>query len=139
MKTKLYKEIVKINLAAKNCVNNNNEEWLTRHNEALDYIESQYLPHGSGIDSGCTINRDKTTTNKIVIDSSYHLMDDNGFYDGWLDFQVIVEPSLAFETDITIKGRFSDRNYKYEGHRDYLLEIFDHCLHQEIDHLELYR
>ena len=139
MEKKLYEQIAGLVIARKNCETSNNEEWLARHDEALDYIESQILPSGSGIDSGCTIDRDKSTENKIVINSSFHLMDDCGFYDGWMDFRVVVTSSLLFGACVDVKGRFSDRNYKYSGHKEYLQDVFDNCLNGSVNTEELYR
>jgi hypothetical protein len=45
------------------------------------------LPHGSGIDCDWQIE-DKG--NYIRCDNSYHVMNDTGYYIGWLDFSVIV-------------------------------------------------
>jgi hypothetical protein len=136
MNKKLYAQIITLTTALQNCDKSGNEEWGTVHSEALDYIENNILPHGSGIDSGCTIDRD-STENKLVINSSFHLMDENGYYDGWMDFKVIITPSLQFGACVNVKGRFSDQNYKYDGHRDYLQEQFDYCLNCEFDGTEL--
>ena len=52
---------------------------------------------------------EKSNRNKITINSFYHVMDDNGFYDGWIDFQVIITPDLQHGIDLQIKGKFSNR------------------------------
>ena len=50
--------------------------------EKMDKLDrlSSLLPSGSGIDSGCTIDEEKSTGNKIVIHSAFLHMNENGFY-----------------------------------------------------------
>jgi len=103
-----------------------NKEWEDKHGDILDSIE-KILPRGSGIDSGTTIDREKTTRSKIVLNTSYHHMDTNGYYDGWTEHTVIVTPSFD-GIDIRITGR--NRN----DIKDYLHEIFDHALSQQVNY-----
>ena len=59
----------------------------------LDELETtltDILPHGSGIDAAWRIERKKNGS--IVASSSYHGMNENGFYDGWQDFSVTIYP-----------------------------------------------
>ena len=67
------------------------------------------LPHGSGFDSGCKINLNRSTPDKVVIDFSYHHMDSMGGYIGWTNHELIIEPSLVhgFVMDIT-SGNYDD-------------------------------
>jgi len=80
------------------------------------------LPHGSGIDSDWGLS-EKSNPNKIILYNSYHCMNENGMYDGWIDFTVTVTPSLIHDYDIKVTGNFSQRNYKYSDIKDYLAQI----------------
>ena len=75
--------------------------------EKMDKLDelSKLLPSGSGIDSGCAIDEEKSTKNKIVIHSSFHHLDNNGFYCGWSNFDVIVTPDLLHDFNLKIVGR----------------------------------
>jgi len=46
------------------------------------------LPHGSGIDSDWRIVVKKNGA--VYVFGSYHQMDENGMYNGWVDFTVII-------------------------------------------------
>jgi hypothetical protein len=58
-------------------------------------------------------------------------MDNNGYYDGWLDFSVIVKPSLEFGFDMRIVGRRHQRSLESLGLDDYLYDIFSEALDKE--------
>jgi len=108
-----------IELIAKNC------EWRKTVNDAyhaqcesrLDKLEAE-LPHGSGIDCGCKIDREKSGKNKVIITTSYHHMNDDGYYDGWTDHKIIFTPCLSDGPDMRITGR-DKRQIK-----DYLNDVF---------------
>jgi len=57
---------------------------------------AERLPHGSGIDGDWAI--DILGNGNLIISSSYHAMDDDGFYDGWADFSVRVYKAKMDET-----------------------------------------
>ena len=48
------------------------------------------LPHGCGIDSTWIVERFRSGA--VLCKNSFHLMDGNGFYDGWQDFAVRLYP-----------------------------------------------
>jgi len=57
-------------------------------------------------------------------------MDEYGYYRGWVDFKVIVTPSLQFGCDVRIKGPFSralPRSVSY-GLADYIQEQYDYAM-----------
>ena len=88
----------------------------------LDWLEKQFLPSGSGFDSGTTIDRDVSCDTKVVLNTSYHHMNENGMYDGWTDHKVTVRPTFH-SPDITISGR--NRN----DIKDYMQNVFyDHLM-----------
>lgn len=127
MINKVITELAVLIDARNRSIERNNTEWITKHEDRIHEIEKNYLPHGSGIDSGCTIDLDRSTGEKIIINTSFHHMNDAGMYDGWTDHKVIVTPSLIHGIDIHITGR--DRNMI----KDYLYQVFDMDLNTEME------
>ncbi len=84
------------------------------------------LPSGSGFNAGCRVDLEKSTPTKIIINTSYHHMNDAGFYDGWTEHKVILTP-LFNGYDIHVTGR--DRN----GIKEYIGFTFAECLDSEVD------
>lgn len=107
--------------ARANCDRAGNAEWRRTHSESINAIETDLLPHGSGIDAGCSVDLEKSDESRLVIDVPFHLMDPNGYYCGWRDYRVIVRP--AFDgISIRVTGR------DYNGLKDCLAELFHHAL-----------
>lgn len=129
----LYKALIGAIMARSNCEKTGNSVWFERHTDRIDKMVYNYLPSGSGIDNGCHIDLAACKPYLIVIRSSYHCMDENGFYDGWIDFTVRVTPSLYNDFDLTIRGLFG----KYGDVRDYLYDTFDMALRQEVEEFEI--
>lgn len=106
------------------------------------------LPHGSGIDADWTVISD--SRHRKEIGCSYHAMDENGMYDGWVDFSVVIFQHTADKFNplrgpcegktqvlhrrgdvaFRIVGQFSAnrRNSTY-GLKSYLEEIISSALH----------
>lgn len=122
---KLFAEFASTLSAIDNCRKNGNNEWLERHETSLAKLES-FLPRGSGIDTGTTIDRDRSKPEKLVFAFSFHHMDENGYYHGWTDHTLIVTPSLQFGYALRITGR--NRN----DIQDYLYETFGYALDSEV-------
>ena len=129
MKAALYAHIAQLVDARLRCLATprTHGDWAHRHGERVRSLAREHLPHGSGFDSGCQVDLDASTSDKLVIRTSYHHMDENGSYDGWTEHVVTVRPSLAFGTRMTVSGR--NRN----DIKDYILETFHEALHAEID------
>ena len=126
MNNKLYKHFSGTLQAYQNCIKTGNEIWEKKHLEKLNAMIDE-LPHGSGIDSDVELNLEKSNPNKLVFNFSFHFMDENGMYDGWIDYKLIVIPDLYNDFSLWIAGR-NKREIK-----DYLYEIFDYALRQEIE------
>lgn len=118
----LYREIASLIEARQNCRKANNTEWFDKHEETILSLVKDFMPSGSGIDSGTEIDLDRSKPDKLVFTFGYHHMNENGYYDGWTHHTLIVRPSLAHGIDITISGR--DRNQI----KDYLHETYRHAL-----------
>ena len=115
-------------VAYNNCLKCN-LEWAAKHLETLKWIEKQFLPHGSGFDSGTKIIIDDCDENEIVLDTNYHHMNDNGMYDGWTEHKVVIKPDWR---GVSIKITGKDKN----GIKEYMYEVFDQALNEichEID------
>src|SRR5689334_20304154 len=89
----LIQEISSLIEARENCKRTNNTEWYEKHTERLAQLED-YLPSGSGIDSGTKIDLERSTSARVVLTFSYHHMNDCGMYDGWTDHSAIITPSF---------------------------------------------
>jgi hypothetical protein len=102
-------------------------DWQDNREKLLHYIEKSLLPSGSGIDCGTKIDRHglKTSTFRLFVE--FHHMDENGSYDGWTVNNVTVRPSMVYGFTLHIGGR--DKNQI----KDYLGEVYDACLREEVD------
>jgi len=121
---KLYKQIASTIVARENCRKSGNDEWFARHTECLEACEKQ-LPSGSGFDAGTSIDLEKSTSDKFVLKTAFHHMDEYGGYDGWTEHTVTVKPNLLHDFELVIGGR--NRN----DIKDYIHETFDHVLTEE--------
>jgi len=126
MNNKLYKHIAGTLQAYQRCIETNNITWKDKHEEKLNKLVDQ-LPSGSGIDAGIELDFEKSKPNKLIFNFSFHFMDDCGMYDGWIDYKLTVIPDLYNDFSLWITGR-NKREIK-----DYLYEIFDYALRQEIE------
>lgn len=109
-----------------------NEPHLDRLDELL-----YKLPMGSGIDAGSTIAFEECKRDKIVFNSAFHVMDNQGFYDGWIEFKVIVRPSFTgFDLEIKPLQR---KKYFNDYLHDYVFDVFHYALDSEIGDKEAQR
>jgi len=126
MKRKVYQKLASTINARMNCKKSGNTLWYDRHLDTIEDIQKNHLPYGSGIDTGCIVNNEKFET--LVIESSFHTMDEQGGYDRWIDFKVTVKPSLLSGIDLKIVGNFG----KNQDLKDYLHEVFNMALTAEV-------
>ena len=113
--------------ARANCAQSGNTEWLNRHSATIDAIAKE-LPSGSGIDNGTRVDLDRSTADKIVLTTSFHHMNDGGYYDGWTDHTITVTPTF---TGIALRISGRDRNQI----KEYLYQTFDHALTTEYEEI----
>lgn len=123
---KVYSEIAKLLAAMNNCKESGNIEWEEKHREKIKEIVKQYFPSGSGFDAGTLFVWDESNPNYLVFRTSFHHMNDDGYYDGWTDHRVTVTPDLAWGFELKITGE--DRN----DIKNYILECFDEALSSEL-------
>jgi hypothetical protein len=115
---KMYQQLASLVDAMNRCHDTNNIEWFHRHRERITNLMREYSPSGSGIDNGVSINTDDCTGEKLVFETGFHHMNENGMYDGWTEHRVTVTPSFATGFNLKISGR--DRN----GIKNYLHDVF---------------
>ena len=113
MNTKLYQELSSLIQARLNCIESHNTDWEVRHSNKIQELCESFLPHGSGFDSGTAIDLDNSKPNRIILNTSFHHMDEMGGYDGWTDHQVIITPSLIWGFNLRITGRDRDGWNRY--------------------------
>ena len=92
-------------------------DWIDTHTETIEKM-CKALPHGSGIDGKCELQMENCKRDKLVFFVEFHHMDENGYYDGWTEHNIILTPSFIFGYDMRITGK--DKN----GIKDYLHQIF---------------
>lgn len=96
----VYRRIAQALLGREGCLEHpdpfqTRDEWLERHEDKIQKLVKEYLPSGSGFDAGTQINLEESTSDKLVFYTSFHHMDENGMYDGWIDLRVTVIADLA--------------------------------------------
>jgi hypothetical protein len=98
-----------------------NENFIDQAEENIKTLE-KLLPYGSGFDNGSKVNLKESNGQKIVINTSFHHMDENGCYDGWTEHTIIITPCLMYGYKIRITGK--NRNYV----KDYIYQQFDNII-----------
>jgi len=131
---RIYQELARAFNAMENCrkANFDNENWYDRHEEKIEYIIKNVFPHGSGIDGKTEMIYEKCNDNRLVFNSEYHCMDENGYYDGWINFRVVITPCLSFGYRLKIIGNFGN----YRDIKDYLYEIYSYALDSDFDNVK---
>ena len=117
--------------AYQNCIKTENTEWLATHAGHIEELVDKYLPHGSGFDSGTTFDFVASKPNRLVFFTSYHHMNDGGYYDGWTYHNVVVTPDLVSGFDLRVTGR-DKRDIK-----DYIGEFFYAYLNLMVDEYKI--
>lgn len=127
MKKKLIEHIASLIAARQNCLNGDNLEWAYRHGDKLREIEKNHLVSGSGFDSGCEIIEDLSTQDKIIIKTSFHHMNEDGFYTHWTKHKITITPSFIGGIDTKVSGK-NDNDIK-----EYIHETLHYDLTREVE------
>jgi hypothetical protein len=101
----LYRQLALLVQARLNAGKSGNHEWFDQHTDAILQLVREHAPSGSGFDSGTKIDLQRSTGEKLVFDTAFHHMNENGFYTGWTKHTVTVRASLTNDIDLTISGR----------------------------------
>lgn len=97
--------------------------WFNRITETA----KNHLPSGSGFDTGTQVDLDKSSGTQLVLVTSFHHMNDAGYYDGWTEHVVRVKPHLVFGFTLTVIG--PNRN----DIKDLILDTMADALRQEVE------
>ena len=119
----LYQQFSSLICARQSCIHTGNEKWLQEHERRINKL-IDLLPHGSGIDYDYFFDFEKSTRDKIIFSNAFHVMDEYGYYDGIIDFTIVVKPSLLFDFDLLIKGKFGNN----QDLKEYLYDTYDYAL-----------
>lgn len=119
-------ELASLVVARINCIASGNTEWKERHEGRILDLVANELPHGSGIDCDLRFDLDKSSGNRLVIHGEYHLMDENGMYDGWAAFKVKASANLALGLVVEVTGQGFGHNQ--DSYMDDIAERFRLCL-----------
>jgi hypothetical protein len=109
---------------ARLCAWKPNKEYEDIRNDALIACELR-LPSGSGFDNGSKIDVLNSNGQKIIINTSFHHLSENGYYTGWTNHKVICTPQFS-GVKIVVTGR--DKN----DIKDYIYQTFSDSLEQKI-------
>jgi len=90
--------------------------------DRLDDMAREFLPSGSGFDSGTQFDRDGSRASLVRFVTAFHHMNESGMYDGWTQHAVTLRASLSGVPDMRVTGR--DRN----GIREYIGDAFAEAL-----------
>lgn len=94
------------------------------------------LPSGSGFDTSWCVDLSKDGKT-LLLYSSYHAMDDNGYYCGWADFTVKIPLDVApscwrYEFSLQFNGKYSH----YLNSRYMLREYFEDTISYALEGIE---
>ena len=105
------------------------EQYMGRSQEILKHLVENHLPHGSGFDSPPAIDYKRTTRNRFFIYGSYHVMNELGMYEGWIEFVVKVEARFYdVDVDVTFHDDESRKLNRRYDLRDYIADAYYSCL-----------
>lgn len=124
--TEFYSRIANLFIAHENCVASGNKQYEVIHENHLEEMVKENLPRGSGFNNGTKFNWEESSRNKLVFDTAFHHMDENGYYCGWSEHKVIVTPDLLFGFNIRVTGK-NVRDIK-----DYIAEMFSNFEWREV-------
>lgn len=122
---KLFQKLANLVAARNNCQRTGNIDWETRHKDVANKLVRDHFPHGGGFDCGTRLSWELSTGEKLVFDTEYHHMNDVGYYDGWTNHRVSVNPSLLYGFRVTVGGK--NKN----DIKDYIAEVFSAALSLE--------
>ena len=116
------------------------EEWELRHYRRLERMTKEHMPHGAGIDAGLELDLAESSSDKLVFKFAFHVMDENGMYDGWIDWVATVKPSLAFGFEVIIEqdGETDHDVDVINDLNDYLYETLQAALDTELTDEQAY-
>lgn len=132
---KVYKKLAVAFQEHENCIKVGNTEWEGRWYDTIQDITEEYLPNGSGFNAGTSFQFNQSEPERLVLFSAFQVMNAVGGYIRWVDFNIVVTPSLSmdFKTEIKIleSSNLTLREVEDPGLLDYIGEVFAECLNKE--------
>ena len=128
-KISIYQELGSyVNVFARYAKNPNSVSDIIYENcvEKAEDLVKKHFPSGSGFDSGTIIVWDKCKHNKIALRADFHHMDDNGYYCGWSEHEVIIVPSFTFGFDLHVTGK------NKRGIKEHIEDTMHYVLQKEV-------
>jgi hypothetical protein len=122
---KIYQKLAISHCAHGNCVKSKNTHWEVNHYDQIQYIMHEIMPCGSGIDCGTKFNWTKSKIDRLILDVSFHHMDQHGGYCGWTEHQIAILPNLQHDFTLRISGE--NKN----DIKEFLHEIYGQVLSEE--------
>lgn len=122
----LYSELAQLIQARLTCKEALNDIWFAKHEGRIEELVSENMPSGSGFDAGTKIDFEASHGAKLVFTTSFHHMNEVGYYDGWTEHTVTVTPSFT-GFNLRISGR--NRN----DIKEYIGDVFHTALGVEVD------
>lgn len=113
-----------------NCIDRNLLPGVGINENKIEELIEQ-LPFGGGIDYGVEIDYERSNSDRIVINSTYHVMNDDGYYTGLINYRVIITASLLFGIDVNVVGNFSS-NMSARGVKEYLIDLYNNALLEKV-------
>jgi hypothetical protein len=109
--------------------------WFSEWRNRAEMLCHDMLPRGSGFDQGTTIEMDRSSPDRIILDTAFHHMNENGMYTHWTFHEVIITPSLGHGFSIEILPKCSDGrdSVTEEGWNDFAIELMSSCLNDLVD------
>ena len=91
-------------------------EWANKHAETISALVRDHMPSGSGFDTGTSLDCIESHAEKLVFTTSFHHMNDGGYYDGWTEHTITVTPSFSgFNLRISGRNRNDIKNYIHDA------------------------
>lgn len=91
-------------MAIHNCQKSGHKEWEQIHADDIKWLIEQFMPSGSGFDSGTKMDITQSNDKRLQFYTSFHHINENGMYDGWTEHSVVVAATFQ-GFDINISGR----------------------------------
>lgn len=118
---KIYQVIASAFVARENCLKSGNKEWEVRHADNVNAMVRYHLPSGSGFDAGTNFDWYKSRPDCLVFRTSYHHMNEAGYYCGWTEHVIRVRPAFdGIKIDISGENR--------NGIKDLIHDTFSNSL-----------
>lgn len=129
----LYQVLAEIVNSRLHCVNSPAHAQVAGHwTECLTQLAKNFLPSGSGVDSGTVIDLEQSTSKQLVLNAAFHHMDENGYYNGWTHYVVRVKANLSSGIELVVSWPKGEKDYNETS--DYLSELFYVNLKEESDY-----